>query len=523
MSSVNIGVPNSLATPGDYLQINFGVGPGGADPGVYGILIVGNRSTAGSGTLDTAVYGPTTTPQLQNETDVITLAGTGSEAHRMWLRVRKVLDLAATIGVVAPPVFMIFPTESVGNQATLDFVIATAATAAGTNRFYCGDEFVDTSITSGMAVDTFGAALAVSINNQTRWPITVAYNSGTDTLTATSKNRGTRANEIRVWSRMLQSVGMTITNNVSTPLAGGTTEDSWTTALATILPTRYYHIISPSTNTAGTNYDDLVTQVLAQSQPLVGIRQHVVAGYVGTQANGSTVAANASINTIRAEIEWLQTAELTAAELASTVGAVMAVYEAHDWSFNFRDFGSGMIRDLPTNKFWKVPAPQTQANWPTTTSIETALNNGLSPIRVNADGTTQMVWSISTQHKNGSNFDYRARSTHLRSVIDRWSDELLGEYRTRFGASKIIDDIAEGEPTPGVGVVQPKQIKALIFEKIDKYANKQLKNAANIKAAVYVARDPDNNVRVGARIPLRVIDLFLQNVIEVDDVSTATV
>ena len=246
---------------------------------------------------------------------------------------------------------------------------------------------------------------------------------------------------------------------------------------------------------SGTTYDDLVTQVLAQAQPLVGIRQVVIAGSIASQSTASAIAANAAINTVRSEIPQLQTAELTAGEIAATYGAIKAVFETLDWTYNFRDFGKGSIRGIPTDKFWKVPAPQTQANWPTpgvSGSIETGLNNGITPIGVTADGRTYITRAITTQHKNGSNFDYRARDSHIRSALDHWSDELLGRYNSQFGGSKIIDDLKEGEPTPAAAVVQPKQIKALVFELIDKYANQQFKNVAAIKSAVTVQRDSSN-------------------------------
>lgn len=523
MSTVaNIGVPDNYATPGDFLQINFGVGPGGGDVSVYGILVVANRTTAGAGVVDTTVYGPNTSPAIQTETDVIALAGTGSEAHRMWLRLRSVLDKSQTVGVTAPPVYMIFPTESVGAQASLDFALLNVSTGAAVLRFYCQDEWCDTQIANLQVVDSIGAALAQSINNMTRWPITATYNSSTDTLTVLSRNHGLRANEIRVSAKIVSgSTATTIANNVSTPLAGGTTADSWTTALATILPTRYYYICSPDTSVSGTTFDDLVTQVLTQANPLLGIRQVVVSACIGTQGAGSTIAATPAINTERAELAWLQTPELTAGELAAKTAGVLSVFESLDWAYNFRNFGKGTIRGIRTQDFWNVPAPQTQANWPTPTSIETALNNGLMPIGITTSGQTYMTWSICTRHKNGSNFDYRARSSHLRSVLDRWCDELLAEYDARFGGSTIIDDLGPGDPVPGPRTVQPQQILALIFEKIDKYANKQIKNAKAIKAATIVQRDPAVQSRTGARIPMRVIDLLLQNLVEVDDQSTA--
>lgn len=523
MSGVNIGVPIDYPVPGDFLQINFGVGPGGGDQGTYGILIIANKTSDGHGTVDTQVYGPNTTPPLQTETDVIYLAGAGSEAHRIWLRVRAVLDIATTIGVTPPPVYMIFPTESGGTAASLAFTVANTSTGAAVLRFYCEDDFVDVNIGATAVIGTTGAALVTAINNKTSWPITASFS--TPDVTVLAKQKGPRGNEIRCWAQIISgTTAQTITNNTSTALSSGATADSWTTALGTILPSRFYMIVSPDTSISGTTYDDLVTQVLSQANPITGIRQRVFAGFVGTQAAGSTIAANAAINTERAQIYWLQTAEWTAGEIAGQLAAVHAVFESRDWSHNFRDFGLGQIRDIDTSKFWHIPAPQTKANWPTlgvAGSEATALNNGLTPIGVTTDGHTYITRPITTRHKNSSNFDYRARDSHIVSVLDRWSDDLVATIHQRYGATKIIDDLGPGETVPDSNTVQPSQIKSLVFEKIDAVANKQFKKAGDIKAGVIVVRDPDNLNRVGIRIPARVIDLLFQTATEVDDQSTA--
>lgn len=520
---INIGVPVDYPVPGDYLQINYGVGPGGAGVDQYGILIVANRSTAGTGTVDTTVYGPNTTPTLQNETDMIALSGAGSEAHRIWRRVRKVLDIAQTVGITPPPVYVIFPTESAGVAASLAFLLANTSTGQAVLRFYCEDEFVDVNVGSTAVIATTGAALVTAINNQTNWPITAAFS--TPNVTVTAKNLGPRGNEIRCWAQIISgTTAQTITNNASTPLASGATADSWTSALATLLPTRYYYIVSPDSSVSGTTYDDLVTQVLSQAQPITGIRQRVFGGFVGTQAAGSTIAANAAINTERAQIYWLQTAEWTAGEIAGTVAAIHAVLESRDWSHNLRDFGLGQIRDVDTSKFWKLLAPQTKANWPTSGvsgSLATALNNGLTPIGVTTDGRTYITRPVTTRHKSGSNFDYRARDTHIVSVLDRWSDDLVSTIHSRYGATKIIDDLGPGETVGDEATVQPSQIKSLVFEKIDAVANKHFKKAAEIKAGVIVQRDSNNHNRVGIKIPARVIDLLFQTTTEVDDQSSA--
>src|SRR5262249_18729441 len=147
-------------------------------------------------------------------------------------------------------------------------------------------------ISSGMAAATLGANAAVNVNNRTELPVTVA---GTTTLTFTAKNTGPRGNEIRIRAAIIQGTTATTVspNNTSTALSSGATSDNWTTALSTILPVRYYYIISPSSDVSGNTFDDLATQLLSQALPAVGIRQRLFSAAVGTQSAGSTVAANA--------------------------------------------------------------------------------------------------------------------------------------------------------------------------------------------------------------------------------------
>lgn len=508
------GIPSGYATPGDYLEINFGVGPGSGSGGVYSALIIANKTASGSGAVATNIYGPDTSPAVQTEADVIAVAGPGSEAHRLWRRFRMTNKTT--------PLYMVFPADAGGTAGSTTCVLANASTGSAVLRTWVGDTPIDTSIANGDSLATIGAAAVIQINNHTELPVTAAF--VTDTFTFTSKNTGPRANEIRVRMQIISgTTATTVTpNNVSTALTSGATEDSWTTALATILPSRYYYIVSPSSNVSGTNFDDAVAQVKAQALPITGIRQVLISGFVGTQSAGSTIAATAGINDVRCQMPWLQSSEWTAGEIAAHVAATLAIEEDALWSVNMRDYGNGVVGGKDTSQVWKLPAPFTRSAWPTATSIETALNNGLMPIRPYTNGGTSIVASTTTKHKNGSNFDYRARFSHIRSVLDRWSDELLTEYSSRFGGKNLASDPKSGEPLPAPNVVTPRQVKSLITEKIIKYGNKYLKDPALVASQVEVVRDPDNTSRVGARIPLRVIDLLLQSVISVDDNSSAT-
>jgi phage tail sheath gpL-like len=419
------------------------------------------------------------------------------------------------------PLYFVFPADAAGTAGSTTTVLATTSSGSAVLRTWVGDTVIDTPIANGDVIATVGAAAAIQINNHTELPVTVAF--VTNTFTFTAKNTGPRTNEIRVRQAIVSgTTAMTVTpNNVSTALTSGATEDSWTNALATILPSRFYYIVSGSSNVAGTNFDDLVTQVKAQELPLTGIRQRVIAGFTGTQANGSTIAANAGINSGRVQMPWLQSSEWTAGEIAAHTAATLAIEEADQWAFNFAGYGNGVVGGKDTSKVWRLPAPFTRSAFPTKASIETALNNGLMPIDVLNNGGTYIVWSITTKHKSGSAFDYRSRSSHIVSVLDRWADEYLADYNSRFGGKNLANDPKSGEPEPAPNVVTPRQIRAFTTEKIFKYANKYLKDAQIVADAMEVVRNTNNTSSVGVRIPLRAIDLLLQSMISIDDNSSA--
>lgn len=510
-SVVLTGISANDPTPGNYVEVNFGVGPSGGFQGDYAILLVGLKTSAGSATEDTVVYGPSSSPPMQSEADVIALFGAGSELHREWRRVTKI-NTSTTVYAIAP-------TEGAGTAGSSTVTFSTTATAVGGVRFWCGDEFVDTSIASGDTVTNVGDALVTSINNQTHWPITAANSAGA--VTVTSKNKGPRANEIRVRAAVIGSPSTTVSpNNTSTALTSGATEETWATALGTILPTRYYRIVSPSCLASGTNGYALCTQVTTQAQPANDIRQRVYMGATGTQAAASTIAA--AINSPRCQIAHLYKSELTGGELAATLAAVHALFEERDNAWNFDSFGLGTQLGVDTSQYWFVAAPFTQSAWPTKASIKTALNNGLTPIGVTADGRTYIAMSCTTKHKNGSAFDYRVRESHIVNVCDHFADDIQAKYRDNFGGMRLGADPAPGQPLDP-RVLVPRVIKSAIFGLIDEYDSEALlKNVATIKAGVQVIQNSDAKGRSGSVIPLQVIDLDHQNLIRIDDNSSAT-
>lgn len=502
------GIAANDPTPNPaYIEVNFAQGASGGDSSEYEILLLGNKTTAGSATVDTAVYGPDSLVPMQTEADVITLFGQGSELHRMWRRVNKI-NKSTTVRAIAV-------TESAGTQATGTITLATTATANGSIRVWVGDEFVDTSVASGDLIATIGAAMALNINTKTHWPVTASFSVATLTLTA--KQKGPRGNDIRFQAAAVGSIGTTLTGGATnTALAGGATADSNAAALASILPDRYFYLVSAADD--ATQLGALVAQVNTQALASTGIRQGVFAGFSGTLANGITLATGR--NAARCEIVWQKGSDWTPAELAANAAAVYALLEIKPSPrTNFCNFGTR----AQDQAFWVVPAPRNGSDHPSAADIKSALNNGLSPISVlKKNGATKLVNRITTRSLNGSQQDYRIRPAHKRTICDFFADDLGAVLTSRFADKKIGDDVPQGTPPLGSDFVTPERMKGAVVGLINTYdanGNWDPLGAARMKENLYIARQVSNPARMGVRINAEPVENYEAGLVQINQVA----
>ena len=500
------GLAANDPVPGVYLDLQFAQGAASLGTAVYAILLLGNKSASGSATNDTVVYGPQATSPVALVTvqDAINLFGQGSELHRMFRRVTNVNSVT--------PVYAVAVTSSAGAAATLAITYTTTATANGTARVYLGDEFVDAAITSGDTAIVIAGNVATAINTKLDWAVTAA-NSGTATCTITAKVPGLRGNWLRGSSVILGSgVGTTSGTTAQTFFTGGTTADSNTTALSTILAQRYYYIASAAED--ATQLGAVASQVNTQAAPTSGIRQRVVGGSIDTLANVTTVATG--INSARCEIVWGQNLDWQPSELAANGAAIYALGEAQSViKCNWDGYGN----DPVSQATWKVPFPRS-GTVPTRNNIKSALNNGISPIGMNANGTTYLVSRITTRSLSGSNADYRIRDAHKVSVCDFFADDLNSKFALQFAGKKIAPDPLPGQRIPGPDVVTPRVAKAAIAKLVRDYGDKDLvQNTDTIVNNLLVIQEASPTTRMTAKIDLQTIDVAHQFGFSIDQVA----
>lgn len=503
MPLINItGFADNDPVPGNYIEVNFAQGPASAGTSSYPILILANKLSTGAGQVDGYIYGPDTTVSLNSEADMIALAGSGSEAHRLYKQVLKVNQSSS--------VYALFVTESAGSAASGTIAVTGTANANATLRVYVQDEFVDVSVVTADSAASVATAVAAAINSKTEWAVTASPSSGNVTVTA--KQKGPRGNFIRISARCLTSCGLTVTPGSQTALSGGTTADSNAAALTTIAGQRFYYIVSAAND--ATQFGALCTQVDSQAGPITGIRQRAFAGSVDTLAN--TITLTTAINKARAEVIWQEGSDLTPGELAANCAAVYALNEA---SFGAQSLNySGYGNDAVSSASWTIKAPISGAV-PTRNQLKSALNSGITPIAVSRGSNTYLVKRVTTRFLNGSNSDYRIRDAHKVTVCDRFADDLLAKYAAQLSRKLIGDDPAPGS-FPPPNTVTPRVMQALIAQQVREYAaGGLLKNADKIVATTQVVRENSPTTRMSARIPLDVADILDQVATAIDQVG----
>lgn len=502
-----IGLGANYPTPGVYPQVQFAQGLPSGGSATYAICILANKTTAGTATVDTVIYGPDTVTPMQNQSDMNLLGGLGSEAARIYAKVIKVNPTT--------PVYCVFVTESVGANATGTITLTTTATGPGTLRIYLNaNEFVDTPIATGDAVGTTAAAAILNVNGKTDWPF-IASSGGGGVITLTAKQKGLRGNWLRFWSRIFPACGMTTSTATPAFFTGGGSADSNATALATILPKRFYWIVSAAED--ATQVGALNTQLNAQAVATSNIRQIGFFGSVDTLGNAQNIAI--ALNAPRLSATLLTQGDWTPGELAGNTAALVALgTNATIPRMNFDDIG--LSSSDPLTGLWNVPAPMSGAA-PTPTQIASGLNNGVTMIGVTPQSKTYLVMPITTRSLAGaSQPDYQVRDLCKVFISDFYTDDLAAKVGAMMPGKTIANDPIGNAPAPGGPTVTPKIVLATTNKLTQDYYDRgEVQNVAAVQAGTIVLRETSPSTRMSIQVPLQVADVWHQTGIDVRQVA----
>jgi phage tail sheath gpL-like len=449
------GISSSYKVPRYIAKIIFGAGAVSAGSGRLKCLLVGMKTAAGSMVADQDIV------RITSEDEADAYAGVGSQLARMCYKALAIPSLELYIAAVTEP--------GAGTQATVTCVL-TGTISAGTLRFRLAGKAIAVAVSATMTLDDVGTAIAAAFTAQTKLPATCAYNTGTDTVTWTQKNKGASGKDwILYFDPTDKPSGLTLTITGSATLntngyrfgaAGSGTGTEDVTTLLTKLTTGRYARIGVAQNDAS-NAALWETHVNTKAGPLsLNLEQLVFASNAALATAQSL--AQTTLNAFRAQVLWMRNSESHPCEIAAVKAAIRAVTE--------------QASPVPDYDGLSLPgiAPQAfAADIPTDTEQDTALNNGLVPVTT-VGSTAKVVRSITSYCLNGTAQDERCLDIGDAVMTDYAVIDSKLLYETEFRPQNpyVGPDPADGEEPPPAGVAYPKLwVSAQQGRLLDYYAN----------------------------------------------------
>lgn len=455
------GVDINDPTPVDRREFILGAGPSGGVAPEYKILLLGNKTSAGSETVDTLGVA------IVDDADCRARFGARSEIYAMY-RKAVAVDPTATYYAIAV-------TESAGNNASADFTFVNSATANSSVEIEVHGEKFYASITSGDDVTTIAAAVKNAINSADDGRLQVTAANVAGVLTVTAAQKGPRYGTTIIGGSSTRGVRMRIVTSCATTvskgaLSAGTVEDDGTAAFAAAAAGEFHWAVPWYTAGALTATDNQIgeaaTAVIASVAPTVGKWQTLHAGLVATNANATTTATStAGGNSEFVNFYWAENNDWTPAMLAAHFCAIARRKYTQHPAASWLNLANGADPVNGTTNVMLVPDPYVKTDRPTPVEIKAALNNGFTPVCFRSNGQGYIPRHITSKSLNsaGSN-DYRARSGHIPHVTQFVWAQVANQYA---GLPPFMDDDPVVGAKPVKGVTTPSLVRGLIYRVLD--------------------------------------------------------
>lgn len=435
------GVPASNKFPGVMIALTLGAQPASIGGTPLKVLVIGNKTAAGTMINDSQVYKPTSVDDAQ------AAAGTGSELALM---------TAAAMSIPGATVYMLANAPPTGVQASATLTIANAATGSGNYTIWIHGFKVVVGITSGQSLATIVTNVVNAISAKTaNLCVTVSGNTGTGVITITWRHTGTRGNACTIRQKVDATVtGTTFTLSGAT-LSGGTGTEDLTNAIATIANGVYHRIaVAQGDSTALGLFK---THLESQGGALVGRHEQLV--FMTTASLGTATSLVQTLNEPLMQALWHPSGEDIPGVVAAGWAAKRAVAEADAPAVNLSSW------NMPVAAIPGFCNPQSDPSlYCSNSSATSALDVGLTPIQVAADGTTYVVRSITTHSQDASgNPDWRVLDTVNVSVPQAWADDLSISVPQEFQGKNLVDDPADSDDELPNNATTPSRVQSFCY------------------------------------------------------------
>ena len=275
--SINfLAIPADIRTFGQYIEFDSSRAVQGLAAMPHRILVIGQHLT--TGTIAEAVP-----KQILSGSQAEEYFGRGSMLAEMCKALKGVNNLTECWAIALEDAVA-------GVAAAGAFTPTGPATSSGTLSLLIGGYRVLVPVAAGDIHDQIVDAIVAAVTARSDGPVTAAATGtvGSKVATITARHKGETGNaiDLRVayyeGEKLPAGVGLTIT-----PMTGGTTNPSLTTALAALGANQYHTIVCPYTDAA--NLTALETELANRWGPMVQLEGHAFAAARGTHAELTTL------------------------------------------------------------------------------------------------------------------------------------------------------------------------------------------------------------------------------------------
>lgn len=366
------GIPSSIRKPGKYFEFNAKAAVRTLPANKQKVLIIGQRLSSGT----VAQKVPT---QVFSDKEAETYFGEGSMCELMVaaaIKANPYIDLT----VVA------LDDAGAGVLATGTVTITGPATSSGVVTVFVGNQKIEVAVANADTATAIAAAIVAQAVKQPDLPVIAANAAGVVTFTA--KNKGLCGNQIGLGYLKTNATGVGV---AVVAMASGATNPAIQDALTAVFAAQYDIIITPYNNQ--TDLTTLKTHLDSVTGPLEqrpGIGVYAVNAVL---SDATTLAGQVNSGLITGAYLRYTTCQRRSMpyEIAAAYGAVLASEEDPARPLNTLAL-SGMAASDISERLSR-------------TEQESLLNNGVTPLDVDTDGTVRIVRAISTYTKNASSID----------------------------------------------------------------------------------------------------------------------
>ncbi len=422
-------IPAALRVP--FVAVEFDNSRASQGPALlpYRALIIGQKTSAGTGTANTAV-------RVTSVEEAAIVGGRGSMLHRQaigWFASNQFTEVY--LGILDD--------NGAGVLATKTITFAGTATAAGTISCYIGGVLVQVPVAVGDIHTVVSNRLEDEIDLYLDLPVSAADSAGVVTLTALNKGAVGQDLDVRLNYQLGEATPAGLTVTIANAVTGAT-NPVLTSLIAALGDTWYQVIAHPYTD--ATSLTALEAELRARFGPTRMIDGIAITSAVGSNATLSTLGNTRNCQHSCIVAQPGSSPVTPPCEFAAEVAGLVAYHGNIDPA---RPFQTLALKNA------KAPA---ESNLFTLVERNLALYDGIGSSKVAAGGVVQLERVITTYKTNSAGSDdssYLDATTMLTLLYLRYS--FRARILSRYPRHKLASDgtrVASGQ-----AIITPKLMK----------------------------------------------------------------